>query len=162
MMGLTRPGLVLALVGLWMVPAMAQTRGPRCLHGDDETDVQGQRRVEALNAADLINRLIDRRPRKSEYPTWEELGKSPMVASYRGMAGPRGDLVRKIQWGADQPLPGWQIHYVAAQDGYAFSLTDLRDPCSLTFASNDTGMLIQGRPADRHGPARVIPLDSTH
>jgi len=77
------------------------------------------------------------------------------------MAGPRGDLARKIQWGAEQPLPGWQIHYVAAQDGYAFSLTDLRDPCSLTFASNDTGMLIQGRPADRSGPARVIPLDST-
>ena len=76
-------------------------------------------------------------------------------------AGPRGDLARKIQWGAEQPLPGWEIHYIAAQDGYAFSLTDVRDPCSLTFASNDTGMLIQGRPADR-GPVRVIPLDSTH
>jgi hypothetical protein len=161
-MGVSRFGLLLALVGLSMLPAMAQTRGPRCLHGENETDVQGQRRIEALDAADLINRLIDRRPRNSEYPTWEQLGKSPMVASYRGIAGQRGDLARKMQWGADQPLPGWRIHYVAAPDGYAFSLTDLRDPCGLTFASNDSGMLIEGRPADRSGRPRVIPLDSTH
>ena len=161
-MGLSRLGLLVAFVGLSMVPAMAQTRGPRCLHAEGETEAQVQRRVEALNAADLINRMIDRRPRNSAYPTWEEFGKSPMVASYLGMAGPRGDLARKIQWGTDQPLPGWQIHYVAAQDGYAFSLTDLRDPCELTFASNDAGMLIQGRPADRSGQIRVIPLDSTH
>jgi hypothetical protein len=161
-MGVSRLGLLLALVGFSMVPAMAQTRGPRCLHGENETDVQAQRRLEALDAADLINRLIERRPRNSEYPTWEALGKSPMVASYRGMAGTRGDLVRKIQWGTDQPLPGWRMHYVAAQEGYAFSLTDLRDPCGLTFASNDTAMIIEGRPADRRGPVRVIPLDSTH
>ena len=159
---MSRLGVWLALVGLSMVPALAQTRVPRCLHGENETEVQAQRRVEALDATDLINRLIDRRPRNSAYPTWEALGKSPMVNSYRGMAGKRGDLVRKIEWGADQPLPGWQIHYVAAQDGYAFSLTDLRDPCELTFASNDAGMLIQGRPADRSGQIRVIPLDSTH
>jgi hypothetical protein len=159
-MGLSRFGLLLALVGLSVVPAMAQTRA-RCLHAENETEAQQQRRIEALNAADLINRMLDRRPRNSEYPTWDEFGKSPMVASYLGMAGPRGDLARKIQWGAEQPLPGWEIHYIAAQDGYAFSLTDVRDPCSLTFASNDTGMLIQGRPADR-GPVRVIPLDSTH
>ena len=156
-----RLGLLLALVGLSVVPGLAQTRPPRCLHGENETQVQAQRRIEALDAADLINRLIDRRPRNSAFPTWEALGKSPMVASYRGMAGARGDLVRKIEWGAEQPLPGWQIHYVAAEEGYAFSLTDLRDPCALTFASNDTGMLIQGRPADRSGPVRVFPLDST-
>jgi hypothetical protein len=158
----SRVGVLLGLVGLSMVPALAQTRAPRCLHGESETEVQAQRRIEALDATDLINRLIERRPRNSAYPTWEALGTSPMVNSYRGLAGKRGDLVRKIEWGADQPLPGWQIHYVAAQDGYAFSLTDLRDPCGLTFASNDAGMLIQGRPADRSGQVRVIPLDSTH
>jgi len=157
-----RLGLLMALVGVSMGPAVAQTRAPRCLHGENETDVQAERRLEALDTADVINRLIDRRPRESAYPTWEALGKSPMVASYRGMAGARGDLVRKIEWGAEQPLPGWRIHYVAAPDGYAFSLTDLRDPCELTFASNDTGMVIEGRPADRSGRIRVIPLDSTH
>jgi len=160
-MAVSRLGLLLAVVGLSMVPAMAQTRAPRCLHGENETEVQLQRRIEALDAADLINRLIDRRPRGSAYPTWEALGKSQMVNSYRGMAGKRGDLVRKIEWGTDQPLPGWGIHYVAAEDGYAFSLADLRDPCTLTFASNDTGTVIEGRPADRSGQIRVIPLDST-
>jgi hypothetical protein len=78
------------------------------------------------------------------------------------MAGTWGDLVRKIDWDTDQPLPGWRIHYVAAQDGYAFSLSDLRDPCQFTFASNDTATVIQGRLADRRGQVRVIPLDSTH
>jgi len=158
----SRLGLLLACIGLSMVPALAQSRAPRCLHGENETDVQLQRRTEALDAADLINRLIDRRPRGSAYPTWEALGKSQMVNSYRGMAGKRGDLVRKIDWGTDQPLPGWRIHYVAAGDGYAFSLSDLRDPCEFAFASNDTGTVIEGRPADRSGQVRVIPLDSTH
>jgi hypothetical protein len=127
-----------------------------------ETDVQRQRRLEALDMADLIVRILDRRPRDSAYPEWEALGTSPMVDSYRGMAGKRGDLVRKIRWGSDQPLPGWGIHYVAEQDSYAFSLTDLRDPCELTFAANDSGMLIEGTPADRSGQGGVIPLDSTH
>jgi hypothetical protein len=157
----SRLGLLLALVGISLVPVSSQSRAPRCLHGENETDVQTQRRVEALDAADMINRVLERRPRDTPYPSWDALGMSPMVNSYRGMAGKRGDIVRKIEWGADQPLPGWRIHYVAEQDGYAFSLTDLRDPCSLTFASNDTGMVIEGRPADRSGQVRVIPLDST-
>lgn len=162
-MRLSRIGLLMAGIGLWVSAAPAQTIQPlRCLHGQNETQVQAQRRNEALDAADLINRLIDRRPRNSEYPTWEALGTSPMVNSYRGMAGPRGDLVRKIEWGTEEPLPGWRIHYVAAENGYAFSLTDLRDPCELTFASNDTGMVIEGRPADYRGRVRTIPLDSTH
>jgi hypothetical protein len=160
-MVVSRLGLLLALVVVSMVPALAQTRVPRCLHGENETDVQAQRRLEALDTADLINRMIDRRPRESAYPTWEALGQSPMVASYRGMAGARGDLARKIDWGTDQPLPGWRVHYVAAADGYAFSLSDLRDPCELTFTSNDSGTVIQGRPADRSGRIRVVPLDST-
>lgn len=158
---LSRTGLVLVLTSLSLVPGAAQTRAPRCLHGAGETDVQRQRRLEALDTADLIVRILDRRPRDGAYPEWETLGKSPMVNSYRGMAGRRGDLVRKIRWGSDQPLPGWGIHYVAEPDGYAFSLTDLRDPCGLTFAANDSGMLIEGTPADRRGQGGVIPLDST-
>jgi hypothetical protein len=159
---LSRPGLVLILMCLSLAPGFAQTRAPRCLHGERETDVQKQRRLEALDMADLIVRILDRRPRDAAYPSWEALGKSPMVNSYRGIAGKRGDLVRKIRWGADEPLPGWGIHYIATQDAYAFSLTDLRDPCALTFSANDTGMLVEGSPADRSGQGGVIPLDSTH
>jgi len=161
-MVLYRLALVLALMCLSLVPGFAQTRAPRCLHGDGETDVQKQRRLEALDTADLIVRILDRRPRDSAYPEWEALGKSQMVNSYRGMAGKRGDLARKIRWGADEPLPGWGIHYVAAQDRYAFSLTDLRDPCELTFSANDSGMLVEGGLPDRTGQAAVIPIDSSH
>jgi hypothetical protein len=145
-----------------MTPALAQGIQPRCLHGGRETEVQAERRVEALDASDLVIRVLDRNPRGTAYPSWEALAKSPRIASLRGMAGRPGDLARKMQWGGDQPLPGWRIHYVAAQDGYAFSLTDIRDPCQFTLASNDTGMVIEGTPADRRGQVRTIPLDSTH
>jgi hypothetical protein len=161
-MVLSRLGLVLAFVSLSLVPGFAQTRAPRCLHGPGETDVQKQRRLEALDTVDLIVRILDRRPRNSAYPEWEALGESPMVNSYRGMAGKRGDLARRIRWGTDEPLPGWSIHYMAEQDDYAFSLTDLRDPCEFTFAANDSGMLIEGNPADRAGQGGVLPLGSTN
>ncbi len=155
--------LVVAAIGMWVSPAPAQTVQPsRCLHGQNETPVQAQRRNEALDAADLINRVIDRRPRESAYPSWGELAKLPAVITLLGIAGTRGDLARKMEWGKDQPLPGWRIHYVAAQDGYAFWLTDMRDPCQLTFASNDSALVIEGRPADYRGRVRTIPLDSTH
>jgi hypothetical protein len=95
----SRCGRVAALVGFrWSL------RWPRhahraVLHGENETEVQAQRRIEALDATDLINRLIDRRPRKQRLSDLGALGKSPMVNSYRGMAGKRGDLVRKIRVG---------------------------------------------------------------
>jgi hypothetical protein len=162
-MGLSRIGLLMTAIGLWASPALAQTsQSVRCLHGPNETQVQAQRRNEALDAADLINRVIDRRPRETDYPSWGDLAKSTAVSSFRGLAGSRGDLARKMEWGKDEPLPGWRIHYVAASEGYAFSLTDVRDPCQLTFASNDSAVVIEGRPADYRGRVRVVPLDSTH
>jgi hypothetical protein len=161
-MGPSRIGLLLALLTLWTAPAWAQVRPSRCLHGESETEVQAQRRTEAFDATDLINRLIERRPRGTAYPKWEAFAKSPMVAQYLGIAGARGDLARKIMWGSDQPLPGWRIHYVAAQDGYAFSLIDIRDPCQFTLSTNDTQVIIEGRPADWRSQPRTIPLDSSH
>ena len=161
-MRVSRASLVLIAAGLWIAPLSAQTTQPsRCLHGENETMVQQQRRDDATDAADLINRILDRQRRDAAYPTWEMLAKLPAIASLRGIAGQRGDLARKMQWGTEQPLPGWRIHYVAAQDAYAFSLTDIRDPCQLTLTSNDTGLIIEGRPADLRGRVRVVPLDSS-
>ena len=113
-----RAGLVLIALSLWSVSSSAQTRQQRCLHGEGETRVQAQRREEALDGADVINRILDRGRRDTAYPTWAELAKSPRIASYRGIAGRLGDLVRKMEWGTDQPLPGWRIHYVATQASF--------------------------------------------
>lgn len=162
-MALVRIGLLAIVLGAWLGPASAQTiQAPRCLHGERETQPQVQRRLEALDAADLINRVLDRMPPDPGFPTWEALATSPAVTTLRGVAGARGDVARKMEWGSDEPLPGWRIHYVAASDAYSFSLLDSRDPCQLTFASNDSGVVIEGRPADRRGRVRVVPLDSTH
>lgn len=160
-MGLFRAGLALIAVSLWVVPSAAQPLLSRCLHGQNESPAQSQRREEALDAMDLINRVLERNPKGAAFPTWEALAKSATVASFREMSGRRGDLARKMAWGTDQPLFGWRIHYVAARDGYAFSLTDIRDVCQFTFASNDTGVVIEGRPANDGRPPRVIPLDSS-
>lgn len=161
-MGLLRIGLLLVGAAVWVTPMYAQGLVSRCLHGERESQTQADRRIEALDASDLINRVLERNPRNTAFPTWEALAKSPNIASLRGMAGRSGDLARKMDWGEEEPLPGWRIHYVAAEDRYSFSLTDIRDPCQLTFASNDMGTVIEGRPADRRGQPRTIPLDSTH
>ena len=160
-MGLSRAGLALIGVSLWIVPSAAQPLLSRCLHGQNESPVQAQRREEALDATDVINRVLERSPRAAAFPTWEALAKSAPVMSLRETIGRRGELARKMAWGTDQPLPGWRIHYVAAQDRYAFSLTDIRDACQFTFASNDTGVVIEGRPANQGRQPRVVPLDSS-
>jgi hypothetical protein len=160
-MSLSRISLVSIAVALWIAPSSAQPRLSRCLHGETETPMQAQRREEALDGADLINRMLERHRPGAAYPTWEALAKAPAVTSLRGLAGVRGDLARKMEWGADEPLPGWRIHYVSASHGYAFSLTDSRDPCQLTLTSNDSGIVFEGRPVDRRSRVRVIPLDSS-
>lgn len=159
-MSRSRIGLLMIAVGLWSAPSSAQI-GPRCLHGQGETQIQQQRREDAVDGADLINRILNRRPRGTAFPAWEELAKSPAVAQFRTLPGRPGDLARRMQWGGDQLLPGWRIHYVAAEDAYALSLTDLRDPCQFTVATNDTGLVIEGRPANLRGEMRTIPLDSS-
>jgi hypothetical protein len=159
-MRVSRTSLLMIAVVLWSIPSAAQL-APRCLHGESETRVQQQRREDAVDGADLINQILARNRRDEAYPTWDALAKSPQVAAYRGRSGRFGDLARRIEWGTDQPLPGWSVHYVAGEDAYALSLTDTRDPCQLTVATNDTGLVIEGRPAALRGQMRVIPLDSS-
>jgi hypothetical protein len=123
--------------------------------------LDAERRDEMLLAVRLINRALMRvgPDRMRPYPTWQELANSPVVPTLRGMGGPMGDVARKMRWGAAQPLPGWDIHFVAAGDAYAFSLTDRRDACGPTFSSNDTGAIVEGQEVggQRFG---VVPLDT--
>ena len=151
--------LLLALT-VYESPVAAQSV-EACLHSRLESPVEGRRRQDALRAARMINTLIVSPapgPRAAgAYPSWEELAKSPQLASLRGIGGPAGDLARKIQWGTQYPLPGWAIHYLANEVGYAFSLTDVLDPCRFTYHSNDTGVIIEGESIDSNNP-RIVPL----
>jgi hypothetical protein len=143
-------------------PASAQVpRAPQCLHEESESAFQAQRREEALAGADLINRVLARKSVGAAYPAWDAVAKWAPLAEFRGISGKQGDLARKMAWGTDEPLPGWRIHYVAAPTAYAFSLADARDPCRLTFSSDETGVVVEGRPASTRSPFRVVPLDSS-
>jgi hypothetical protein len=158
----TRPTLALTFVlgfVVYAAPAAAQAR-EACLHsGALEAPAEARRRDDALAAARMINTLAASRlsNRSTGYLTWEQIADSPQLASLRGAGGPAGELARKIQWGTDEPLPGWAIHYIASDNGYAFSLTDTRDPCLFTYSSNDRGVVVEGQPVTRRGPG-IVPL----
>ena len=146
-------------LALYAGPALAQAR--QCLHMGLENPVEVRRREDALTAARLINTAMGsaRLPnQRTPYPTWEELATSPSIASLRGMGGPMGDLARRMQWGSAEPLPGWEIHHVTREDAYAFSLTDIRDPCGFTYYSNDTGTIIEGHPIRGGGRGGIVPI----
>jgi hypothetical protein len=113
-----------------------------------------QRRAEAFRAVRMFNTaagagrgpLLPKLPRVAEppYPGWSDLAASGSVAMWRADGGPTGDLARKIRWGETEPLPGWEIHWVANADGYAFTLTDVRDRCGFSFSSDERGVILQG------------------
>ena len=127
------------------------------------------RRAEALRAAGMFNTaaaamrgplVLPRRPNSQAppYPSWGELAYSSLIATWRTDGGPIGELARKVRWGEDEPLPGWRIHWVANYDGYAFTLTDMRDRCGFTYFSDDRGAIGQGINA---GPSvSVIPAET--
>lgn len=139
--------------------AFAQAR-QGCLHGTMESRLEEQRRIEALTAMRMINTALARTPPSVRpYPTWEELTNSPIVGTLRGTGGPMGDLARKMQWGSTEPLPGWQIHYLAGRDAYAFSLRDVRDPCGFGYASDESGVIVQTYPISGRG-VRIVPLET--
>jgi hypothetical protein len=146
-------------VTLYAGPALAQAR--QCLHAGLENPAEVRRREDALTAARLITMALERGARlpnqQPVYQTWEELTSSPTVASLRGMGGPLGDVARRMQWGTEEPLPGWQIHHVTGEGAYAFSLTDTRDPCGFTYYSNEAGTILEGYPV-RGGRARIMPI----
>jgi hypothetical protein len=153
---------VAAAALLYATPAPAQLdQLPRaCLHLSNEAPAEAERREEALESVRLIDRALQMRPpfTRGPYPTWQELARSPAVMRLRAIPGRQGEMARTIRWGSDEPLPGWDIHYVTGQNGYGFSLTDSRDACKFTFYANDGGLIIGG--IDVHGRGGLIPLDT--
>ncbi len=109
-----------------------------------------------INSAMGLSARLPTQP--TRYQTWEQLAASTAIATLRGMGGRSGELARTIQWGTSEPLPGWRIRHVAAEDAYAFSLTDTRDPCGFTYYSDETGTIVEGHPTDLGRGGRLVPL----
>ena len=151
--------LLAALASTGPAWAQGQAQARPCLHSGFEVPAERVRREEALAVMRLINSLAANRiPAQGRtYLSWEEIGRSDAAASLRGTGGSMGDLARKVQWGSDEPLPGWRLHYVAGPDGYAFSLLDLRDSCGFTYSSNDTRIIVEGAPINDRG-VRMVPI----
>ena len=158
-MRLSRLASILVGAAVLAGPALAEAQA--CLHTGLESPAEARRREDALAAARMITGAMDRSARLPNQPagyhTWEELGSSPVVAMLRGMGGPMGELARRIQWGSSEPLPGWRIQHVSADDAYAFSLTDTRDPCGFTYFSTESGAVIEGYPVDE-GRRGIVPV----
>ncbi|MEQ1760787.1 MAG: hypothetical protein ABL986_20965 [Vicinamibacterales bacterium] len=136
-----------------------------CLHESGETWAERQRRDEALAAVHLTDRLVDLTRSESRrltgrlgpYPAWSDLSAAGARLG-RMDGGAMGRLARKVQWGNREPLPGWQVHYVAGDEGYAVSLTDTRDACGWTYFGDERGIVAEGYPMD--APVGVVPVDS--
>ena len=158
-MRLFRASLILLGTAVCATPAFAQAR--LCLHSGLEAPAERERREEALAAARLINNAMIARARlsnqKPSYPSWEELAGSA-IPVLPGPGGATGELARRIRWGSPEPLPGWRIRHVTDADGYAFSLTDMRDPCGFAYFSNETGTIIEGYPADGARRPGIVPI----
>lgn len=121
----------------------------RCLHGSRETVAETRRREDALAAMRLIDGVLQSFPTgRRESPRWEEVAESAAVKRLRSQGN---DLAFRIQWGTNEPLPGWGIAWVTSQTRSRFALIDLRDPCGFSYSSEDPEVLQS---------YRVVPLTS--
>ena len=141
----------LALAGVLTGDALAR-QAPTCLHQPGETPANAARRTEALAAMRMIDHALYGTFSPVPAPKWESVASSPVVATLRGMAGPVGDLARKLRWGAKEPLPGWEFAF-APDPGGGFTLTDVTDPCRFELSSSDPAVV---PPRGRFG---ILPLD---
>jgi len=154
---LTSSLIAIVLTGASPIRVSAQTG--QCLHQAGETFSEQQRRTDAVRAIQLIGGLASRSvvPRQEAYPEWEEVARRG-AAMGRMDGGPMGRLARRMDWSGREPLPGWQVHYVADRSGYSLSLRDLTDPCRLAYFSDESGMISEGQARDTAPLLR--PLDT--
>lgn len=117
---------MIALGSVWiLVPERevhaAQARA--CLHGDDETPGERQRRVQALTFVRGVNTAQARA---------HATGKS-----YRRLPD-LGDV---------PPIPaGFAAHLAVEADVHAVAVKDTLDPCGFAYFSDQNGLIYTGRP----------------
>jgi hypothetical protein len=119
-----------------MPPAPPAARAD-CLHGPNESDSERQRRLDAFTAMQLIYFVLEQVPATGRgYPDWRTLAQSNAVAALKKSPGATGELANRMQWGTNEPLPGWRLQYTWGIS-VAYALSDTTDPCQFTLSSND-------------------------
>ena len=157
-------GLGILLFAVLSLPAGAQRRS---VTGCTTLGPMTPRRDEALRAVRLIMAAVPGErgprlpnPRSRPFPhSWEALGNSPVIGTWKTDGGPMGELARKIRWGSEEPLPGWRMHWVSTDDAYAFSLTDVRDTCRFSYSVDEREMITHGVSVEP--PFGIVPVETS-
>jgi len=142
--GLTRCKLIVAAATCMTISsnAFAQT----CLHGTDEVRQERERRLQAVAAVRIINTAEANRP---SFVPLVELADSPVLRAMRAEGGSTGDAARAMRFDREEILPGWRVHFVLGGQGYSVALRDARDPCGLTYVSDESGVILRAYPITR-------------
>lgn len=154
---MTQPVRILvALCAAALTAANAQAR--TCLHDDGESAAERQRRLDAMQAVQLLNNAQAAAVAApgGRFRALFELAQSAVIASARSDGGTLGRVARAMNWGGADLLPGWRLNLVVTDDSYALTLRDVRDVCGFTLSSEDDGVIVQGYPVMR-GPAPALP-----
>jgi hypothetical protein len=122
------------LAAVFVLMLASQSEAQQCVHGDGETAEAEASRLDALQAARMINSA-----------QWAQLGTSSgrylshaEFASGAGSVGPR----LRMEPGVDI-LPGWRLTLDTTARGYWFAITDTTDPCGFSFVSNEAGKILR-------------------
>jgi len=113
-------GLICAALGLRAPATNAQQ--PECLHGQDETATQRDRRQQALRTARQINTY--------EVNGRDQAGRFRPLAAFPNIVTP----------------PGFAVHFATDGATYAFSVKDTLDPCAFAYFSDEAGVIYTGQP----------------
>jgi hypothetical protein len=133
-------GLILLAPQVAAMGEIAGVQAParRCLHGDNESAAERERREDALAAMRMIDRVVSTfGGARASSPSWEEVAASSAVRRLRAQGG----LADRIRWGTAEPLPGWGIAWVTSRTKSRFALTDMRDACGFTYSSEDPDVI---------------------
>jgi len=133
---------VIHLAGIFLLFSTA-AQAQQCLHDNNETQPQKQRRIDAVNAVRRINTA--EAWNKSDVNKFVPFTELVTSASWKKLNGEDG---LKLSDGAIGILPGFELHLSTDGTGYSMSLTDKSDPCMFTVYSNDVGIVFTGYPID--------------
>ncbi|MGH9812538.1 MAG: hypothetical protein ACRD4T_05320 [Candidatus Acidiferrales bacterium] len=147
-----RMALLILAVGLAAVSAQAQ----QCLHGDNETAVEKERRILALNAVRFINTAEMNHFRQfGKYAAWKGLASSPATEEVRGWY--KSEAIKAIDLSAESRiLPGLTLRLTTNGEKYSLLLRDESDPCKFSFYTDQEGVIYYGQPIDM--PPSAAPL----